>query len=112
MVKKTWKRARRVALRAYSKVLRAAERGDWEEAGALLDMSACAFCVVQRADDPDWRLDELPATRKQCPTCPALRICRRAPFMITGRVEEGRITRREGIRRLALTVAQLEALDV
>ena len=105
----TYKQARRLALRAYKKAKKVAEDGGWREARGLTKPGACAFCVVQRANPPG---SDPMATRASCPTCPALAICRRRPYANASKVLSADRTSAVGLRHFALTIKQLEALEV
>lgn len=103
----TYKQARRVALRAYKKALKAGGRGDWMAAQVLTDhASDCAFCQVDRDfSQPGGRC------REACPTCPALHICKREPDLNAGKVFDGQRTPAAGLRHFRKTIEQLEALE-
>jgi len=94
--KKTWEWAKRKALLAYRKALKAAEKGEWRAADRLTNVGlACAFCQVG-----------------DCPRCVASRLCGKAPYAIAAKVIYTFDTPTDGIKALRSTIAQLEALDV
>ena len=110
--KKTWEWARRKALLAYRKALKAAEKGDWREARRLTERFAgdCAFCeVFSRLFRSQKGQEDVSCFGR----CPAEALCQRrhAPWNAV-RVLRGQRTPAAGLRHFRLTIAQLEALDV
>ena len=103
--KKTWEWAKRKALLAYHKALKAAERDDWYEAQRLTNPMECAFCEVA----PDGPKDSMCRPGD----CLVAYICqRRQPQWNAGLVRGGSRTPAAGLRHFRLTIKQLEALDV
>jgi len=100
--KKTWEWARRKALLAYRKALKAAEKDDWDGADCLIRAldKGCAFC------------DAVQEKSLLCSACPARVLCAQKPQSIAVEVFDGWLPSDVGLERLRLTIKQLEALDV
>jgi len=103
--------ARREALAAYKKAVRAARRSNWEKVHSLTDTwSGCAFCHIYLGSGRGCRGRRV--ARLGDSTCPARDICSWEPDRIARRVRDGELTAPEGIERLETTVAALEALEI
>jgi len=110
MTKKTYAWAKRTALVAYKKALKAAERGHWQEANSLTNVSFdCAFCQAT-----GFGISQRPNCRPLGGTtrCPVTRLCGNAADKVAWRVLFYSHPEPWGIRRLRSTIAQLERLDV
>ena len=108
---KTYKWARRMALATYRKALKAAEKGDWDKARILTYPLDCAFCHAETQRQGDNMMMR-GGSRTLCPTCPALRICKREPYRIGYCVQWGDLAPTAGLRRLRSTIGQLEKLEI
>jgi len=110
MKPKTYAWAKRKALVAYKKALKAAEKGDWQEANSLTNVGFdCAFCQAT-----GFGISQRPNCRRLsgASRCPATRLCGRAANKVAWRVLFYSHPKPWGLRRLRSTIAQLERLDV